>query len=96
MEAEQTLPLLDSRYCTEHALQLPVAPPGRTAPLPAKTAGCQPDMASCNAVSKSARRVYSAEELHRLRSAQSQPKLQESIEERDGEDAELVKGKHAP
>lgn len=42
---------------------------------------------------KTTRRVYSAEELHRLRTSCSQPKLQEAIEERDGEDAELVKGK---
>lgn len=39
------------------------------------------------------RRVYSAEELHRLRLSCSQPKLREAIEEHDGEDAELVKGK---
>ncbi|EME40635.1 hypothetical protein DOTSEDRAFT_27263 [Dothistroma septosporum NZE10] len=40
---------------------------------------------------KSTRRVYSAEELHRLRGSQSQPKLKEAIEEKDGEDAEIVK-----
>lgn len=45
-----------------------------------------------NTASKSTRRVYSAEELHRLRNTQSQPKLSESIEEHEGEDAELVKG----
>ena len=39
------------------------------------------------------RRVYSAEELHRLRGSCSQQKLREAIEEHDGEDAELVKGK---
>ena len=39
------------------------------------------------------RRVYSAEELHRLRTSCSQPKLHEAIEEHDSEDAELVKGK---
>lgn len=38
------------------------------------------------------RRVYSAEELHRLRGSQSQPKLHEAIEEHDSEDAEIVKG----
>lgn len=42
---------------------------------------------------KTTRRVYSAEELHRLRASCSQPKLREAIEEHDGEDAELVKGK---
>lgn len=43
---------------------------------------------------KSNRRVYSAEELHRLRSTVSYPdRLREAIEEHDGEDAELVKGK---
>ena len=41
---------------------------------------------------KTTRRVYSADELHRLRASCSQPKLHEAIEERDGEDAELVKG----
>ena len=41
---------------------------------------------------KTTRKVYSAEELHRLRGSQSQPKLQEAIEEKDGEDAEIVKG----
>ncbi|PIA89565.1 hypothetical protein CB0940_06807 [Cercospora beticola] len=44
-----------------------------------------------NTACKSTRRVYSAEELHRLRNTQSQPKLSESIEEHEGEDAELVK-----
>lgn len=38
------------------------------------------------------RRVYSAEELHRLRGTTSQPKLREAIEAHDGDDAELVKG----
>ena len=42
---------------------------------------------------KVTRRVYSAEELHRLRGSCSQPKLHEAIEEHDGDDAELVKGK---
>lgn len=41
---------------------------------------------------KTTRRVYSAEELHRLRSTCSQPRLHEAIEENEGEDAELVKG----
>lgn len=41
---------------------------------------------------KVSRRVYSAEELHRLRSSCSQPKLWEAIEKHDSEDAELVKG----
>jgi hypothetical protein len=41
---------------------------------------------------KTARRVYSAEQLHRLRASFSAPKLREAIEEHDGEDAELVKG----
>lgn len=41
---------------------------------------------------KTTRRVYSAEELHRLRASCSQPKLREAIEEHEGEDAELVKG----
>ena len=44
------------------------------------------------AADKTARRVYSADELHRLRSSQSVPKLQEAIEEHDGEDADLIKG----
>lgn len=39
------------------------------------------------------RRVYSAEQLHRLRVSCSQPKLSEAIEEHDGDDAELIKGK---
>jgi hypothetical protein len=39
-----------------------------------------------------ARRIYSAEELHRLRNTDSQPKLREAIEEHDGEEAELIKG----
>jgi len=42
---------------------------------------------------KSTRRTYSAEELHRLRGRVSQPRLSEAIEEHDAEDAELVKGK---
>ena len=41
---------------------------------------------------KVTRRVYSSEELHRLRGTCSQPKLREAIEEHEGEDAELVKG----
>lgn len=41
---------------------------------------------------KTARRVYSAEQLHRLRATSSAPKLHEAIEEHDGEDADLVKG----
>lgn len=41
---------------------------------------------------KSTRRVYSAEELHQLRTACSQPKIREAIQENDGDDAELVKG----
>ncbi|KAK1821281.1 hypothetical protein LTR12_004339 [Friedmanniomyces endolithicus] len=40
---------------------------------------------------KPTRRVYSAEELHRLRDTTSQPRLREAIEEHDGDDAELVK-----
>ncbi|KAK4494169.1 hypothetical protein PRZ48_014467 [Zasmidium cellare] len=40
---------------------------------------------------KVTRKVYSAEELHRLRGTQSQPKLREAIEEKDGEDADIVK-----
>jgi hypothetical protein len=39
-----------------------------------------------------ARRVYSAQELHRLRDSSSQPRLHEAIEQHDGEDAEIVKG----
>ncbi|KAF1821579.1 uncharacterized protein K489DRAFT_432530 [Dissoconium aciculare CBS 342.82] len=38
-----------------------------------------------------ARRVYSAQELHRLRDSSSQPRLHEAIEQHDGEDAEIVK-----
>lgn len=45
---------------------------------------------------KAARRVYSAEQLHRLRASSSAPKLREAIEEHDGEDAELVKGTSLP
>jgi len=41
---------------------------------------------------KTTRRVYSAEQLHKLRGSFSAPKLREAIEEHDGEDAELVKG----
>ena len=44
------------------------------------------------ATNKPPRRVYSAEQLQRLRASCSQPKLREAIEELDGEDAELVKG----
>ncbi|KAK0944224.1 hypothetical protein LTR29_004356 [Friedmanniomyces endolithicus] len=40
---------------------------------------------------KPTRRVYSAEELYRLRDTTSQPRLREAIEEHDGDDAELVK-----
>jgi len=45
---------------------------------------------------KPTRRVYSAEELYRLRDTTSQPRLREAIEEHDGDDAELVKGTSAP
>jgi len=50
---------------------------------------------------KTARRVYSTEELHRLRESSSAPRLSEAIEEHEGEDAELIKGEqnvtfHAP
>lgn len=41
---------------------------------------------------KGTRRVYSADQLQRLRASCSQPKLREAIEQLDGEDAELVKG----
>lgn len=41
---------------------------------------------------RTTRRVYSAEQLHKLRGSFSAPKLREAIEEHDGEDAELVKG----
>ena len=41
---------------------------------------------------RTTRRVYPAEQLHRLRGSFSAPKLREAIEEHDGEDAELVKG----
>ncbi|EMC91900.1 hypothetical protein BAUCODRAFT_309568 [Baudoinia panamericana UAMH 10762] len=40
---------------------------------------------------RATRRVYSLEELHRLRGTVSQPRLREAMEEHDGEDAELVK-----
>lgn len=43
-------------------------------------------------IALSSRRVYSAEQLHRLRGTQSQPKLHEAIEEHGREDAEIVKG----
>jgi hypothetical protein len=39
-----------------------------------------------------ARRVYSAQELRRLRDSSSEPKLREAIEQHDGVDAEVVKG----
>lgn len=52
--------------------------------------------AMTTSMDKSTRRVYSAEELHRLRGASSQPKLRESIEKHDSEDAELVKGMLGP
>jgi len=47
---------------------------------------------------KPTRRVYSAEELHRLRDTTSQPRLREAIEGHDGDDVdvELVKGTSAP
>jgi hypothetical protein len=41
---------------------------------------------------RTTRRVYSAEQLHKLRASFSAPKLREAIEEHDHEDAELVKG----
>jgi hypothetical protein len=41
---------------------------------------------------RTTRRVYSAEQLHKLRASFSAPKLREAIEEHDREDAELVKG----
>jgi len=44
---------------------------------------------------RTTRRVYSAEQLHKLRGSFSAPKLREAIEEHDGEDAELVKGTFA-
>ena len=44
---------------------------------------------------KTTRRVYSADELHSLRTTCSQPKLREAIEENEVEDADLVKGKFA-
>ena len=47
---------------------------------------------SMTTADKTARRVYSAEQLHRLRASFSAPRLREAIEEHDGEDAELVKG----
>jgi hypothetical protein len=43
-----------------------------------------------------ARRVYSAQELHRLRDSSSQPKLREAIEQHDVGDAEVVKGMSEP
>jgi hypothetical protein len=45
---------------------------------------------------RTTRRVYSAEQLHKLRGSFSAPKLREAIEEHDGEDAELVKGTSLP
>lgn len=42
---------------------------------------------------KTTRRVYSVEELQRLRGVQSQPELREAIEKHDSEDAEVVKGR---
>jgi hypothetical protein len=52
----------------------------------------QSQSVSMTTADKTARRVYSAEQLHRLRASFSAPKLREAIEEHDGEDAELVKG----
>lgn len=52
-------------------------------------------MAASGANYKQTRKVYSAEQLHRLRGTVSTPRLNESIDEHDGEDAELVKGKFA-
>jgi hypothetical protein len=43
-----------------------------------------------------ARRVYSAQELHHLRDSSSQPKLREAIEQHDVGDAEVVKGMSEP
>lgn len=45
---------------------------------------------------RTTRRVYSAEQLHKLRASCSAPKLREAIEEHDSEDAELVKGTSLP
>lgn len=41
---------------------------------------------------QSTRRVYSAEELHRLRSTASQARLKDLLEDKDEDDAALVKG----
>jgi hypothetical protein len=49
----------------------------------------QSQSVSMTTADKTARRVYSAEQLHRLRASFSAPKLREAIEEQD---AELVKG----
>lgn len=45
---------------------------------------------------RTTRRVYSAEQLHKLRGSCSAPKLREAIEEHEREDAELVKGTSLP
>lgn len=74
-------------------------PPGPLARIPAQSGHCRvastrllPADHEGMTATKVTRKVYSAEELHRLRGSQSQPKLHEAIEERDGEDAEIVKG----
>lgn len=54
---------------------------------------------SCSAMTttdRTTRRVYSTEQLHKLRGSFSAPKLREAIEEHDREDAELVKGSLLP
>lgn len=60
--------------------------------LPAHTRVCF----AMTIADRSTRRVYSAEQLHKLRGSCSAPKLREAIEEHDSEDAELVKGTSLP
>nr|POE74032.1 hypothetical protein CFP56_72336 [Quercus suber] len=48
-------------------------------------------MATPDVTQRQTRRVYSTDQLHRLRGTVSTPKLNESIEEHDGNEADLIK-----
>nr|POE72287.1 37s ribosomal protein s19, mitochondrial [Quercus suber] len=51
-------------------------------------------MTAPDVIQRQTRRVYSTDQLHRLRGTVSTPKLNESIEEHDGNEADLIKGRH--
>lgn len=91
--------LSTTNLTSKSSVQTPSLPPGPLARIPAQSGDCRAASTRLSPVdneemtaTKVTRKVYSAEELHRLRGSQSQPKLHEAIEERDAEDAEIVKG----